>query len=54
MRLSDNGCGFDTKAPTAGNGLRNMRERAAKIGGVVEIVSSPKRGTTVTFRGPIR
>lgn len=54
MQLCDNGCGFDTNAPAPGNGLQNMRERAARIGAEVEIISSPGNGTKVTFRGAIR
>jgi signal transduction histidine kinase len=54
MKLADNGSGFDTAAPAAGNGLRNMAERAAKVGATVNIYSSPGGGTTVTFHGPIR
>jgi signal transduction histidine kinase len=32
----------------------NMFERAERIGGQVEIDSSPGRGTTVTIRVPLR
>ena len=41
LRINDNGCGFNVDAvsahPTAGIGLRNMRERLAAIGGRLEV-----------------
>jgi len=36
----------------AGYGLMGMRERAAGIGGRLEVVSTPGRGTTVFLFGP--
>ncbi|MCB0520942.1 MAG: hypothetical protein H6577_11330 [Lewinellaceae bacterium] len=53
MRISDNGKGFDTNAPVSsegGNGLQNMRMRAAEIGGRVEVVSKIGEGTSVELR----
>jgi signal transduction histidine kinase len=48
ITISDNGCGFDlAHVSNEGNGLSNMRRRLDDIGGRLEIVSQPGRGTTV-------
>jgi signal transduction histidine kinase len=58
VSASDNGAGFDpdrVEGPPgggvflAGNGLRNMRERLAEVGGSCKIESQPGHGTTVRF-----
>jgi signal transduction histidine kinase len=50
----DNGRGFvpraDGDGPRGRYGLRGMRERAALIGGSLEIASAPGDGTVVTLR----
>ncbi len=51
MQLIDDGKGFDTDQARDGNGLGNMKERAARIGGVLGIESAPGNGTTIEFRG---
>jgi signal transduction histidine kinase len=51
IEVSDEGRGFAT-AGTAGYGLVGMRERAAGIGGRLEVVSTEGRGTTVFLFGP--
>jgi ligand-binding sensor domain-containing protein len=53
FRIRDNGVGFDPARKSSGNGLRNLRKRAAEIGGSMEISSSPGAGTTVIFSAPI-
>lgn len=55
LEIDDDGKGFDTKAATngAGNGLRNIRERAESLGGTAEIVSTPTEGTTIRIALPI-
>ncbi len=53
VTLSDDGAGFDPATVKEGDGLSNMRARAAKIGGSLAVESAPGRGTTVRFRGPI-
>ncbi len=52
MKVVDNGKGFDLANEEAnqGNGLLNMRQRAADIGGKVEIFSKPGEGTRVELR----
>jgi signal transduction histidine kinase len=51
IEVSDEGRGFAAEGP-AGYGLMGMRERAAGIGGRLEVVSTPGRGTTVFLFGP--
>ena len=61
VEIRDDGCGF---APGAagkldrrherGHGLRNMRARAAALGGTLSIDSAPDRGTCVTLDIPLR
>jgi signal transduction histidine kinase len=55
--VEDDGKGFDPDgAANQDNkkiGLLNMRERAAFVGGVLEIESSPNEGTTVFVRVPV-
>jgi signal transduction histidine kinase len=51
--IADDGVGFDAKTTPRGHyGLINMRERANKIGGAVEIDSAPGKGTRVTLSFP--
>lgn len=55
VTISDNGSGFDpdqAASPTS-LGLLSMRERAAAIGGTLEIASRPGMGTAVIFERPI-
>ena len=51
LAVIDNGTGFDTTSEEAGNGLHNMRQRAAEIGGRLLIQSAPGQGTRVEFTG---
>jgi signal transduction histidine kinase len=51
LRVADNGRGFDpTDIGAASFGIRGMRERAALIGGSIDISSRPADGTTVAIR----
>jgi signal transduction histidine kinase len=61
LEVRDNGRGFTAehftpngKAPDASGhyGLTGMRERAASIGGTLEVASEPGSGTTVRLRMP--
>jgi signal transduction histidine kinase len=45
--VRDDGSGFDDEADGAGQGLKNMRARAASIQGVFALRSSPGRGTSI-------
>ena len=55
--IEDDGCGFDTGAPSkrpgGGNGLENMRERLRSIGGRLECHSQPGHGTRVIFNASV-
>lgn len=51
IEVSDEGRGL-TNHSTGGYGLMGMRERAAGIGGRLEVVSTSGRGTTVFLFGP--
>jgi signal transduction histidine kinase len=50
--ISDNGKGFQQNATTAGNGLRNMKERVKLTNGTIQIDSGPE-GTTIEIEIPI-
>ena len=49
--ITDDGAGIDRSERGDGDGLIGMRDRVGAVGGELEIVSSPGRGTTV--RGTI-
>ncbi len=53
--IADDGRGFvnGREEPDA-NGLRNMRERMAEVGGFCRVETSPGKGTRVTFELPLR
>ncbi len=57
LSIEDDGAGFETAAalaPGAGRyGLRFMRERAAELGGELELASALGRGTRVMVRVPL-
>ncbi|HSD32378.1 MAG TPA: ATP-binding protein [Gemmatimonadales bacterium] len=55
LRVQDDGAGFEPGAVgRRGLGLRSMEERAALLGGVVQIASARGKGTTITARLPLR
>jgi signal transduction histidine kinase len=47
VTVVDDGSGFDERAIAPGQGLKNMRARAASIGGGFRLVSAPGRGTAL-------
>ncbi|TMK84121.1 MAG: GAF domain-containing sensor histidine kinase [Actinobacteria bacterium] len=54
LEVDDDGRGFDTTAQNGpGQGLRNLRDRAASLGGELSIQSAPGEGTTVRVSIPI-
>jgi signal transduction histidine kinase len=55
LTIEDDGRGFDAEAMSNGEGLglRIMRERAALIGGTLDIESTAGRGTSVLLRFPV-
>lgn len=58
ITVRDNGVGFDPKElalrDDPGSGLFGIRERLASMGGGLDLVSAPGRGTTVTLRAPVK
>ena len=55
LTIQDDGIGFDTHQPIrhhslGGNGLKNMKLRAEKMGGTFTIVSAPGQGTTLNLQ----
>jgi ligand-binding sensor domain-containing protein len=52
LQVNDNGCGFVEQKIIPGNGLRNLRRRAAEMHGTVRILTAPGQGTTVEFAAP--
>jgi signal transduction histidine kinase len=52
LSVRDDGKGFDTAQPPAGNGLASMRQRAASLNGSLEITVDGDQGTHVTLRVP--
>ncbi|MBT8382752.1 MAG: hypothetical protein KJO59_10385 [Ignavibacteria bacterium] len=51
--IKDDGVGFDIKNIHYGNGMKNMLNRADKIGGEISWNSSPANGTIVHFKGKL-
>jgi signal transduction histidine kinase len=47
LEIADDGCGFDPQQAPAGYGLRDMHERAERLGGQLEISSAPGAGTRI-------
>jgi signal transduction histidine kinase len=56
LQIEDDGSGFDTERPRAEEqrGLRNMRARAASMGGDLNIKSAPGAGSTIAITLPIK
>jgi len=55
LAVADDGCGFEPGAVSGDGmhfGLIGMRERAAKLGGTLELSSTVAVGTRVTIRIP--
>jgi signal transduction histidine kinase len=49
LEVSDNGRGFDPQHASAGNGLKNMRERTRMLGAKLNIETSKDGGTIVSL-----
>jgi signal transduction histidine kinase len=52
FEVSDDGAGFDMDRTSYGTGLRGMADRVEAIGGILDIRSTPGRGTSVAGRIP--
>lgn len=53
LAVEDNGVGFTPTNDSVGNGLRNMRERAFRLGGNLEVTSKPGEGTALRIEFPV-
>ncbi len=54
LEVRDDGDGFSPQSVPAGHyGLRNMEERAAKVGGTLKVLSQPGEGTRVVAEVPL-
>jgi signal transduction histidine kinase len=54
LEVSDNGCGIKRLDMDNGNGLSNMKLRAERLGGELEVRPAAGNGTTVRLRAPLR
>jgi signal transduction histidine kinase len=52
VTVQDDGRGFEGPAPGTGMGLHNMRDRAAEIGGTIQVAPGDAVGTVVTLSVP--
>ncbi|MES2378250.1 MAG: two-component regulator propeller domain-containing protein [Bacteroidota bacterium] len=50
ITLADNGKGFNINNDTTGHGINNIRNRAARLGGTVEVKSNSSHGTQVILK----
>lgn len=54
LRITDNGTGFDPGGSFPGHiGLRSMQERASKVGGSLDIQSTPGKGASICAHIPV-
>ncbi|ARU60260.1 sensor histidine kinase [Tumebacillus avium] len=54
LRMIDNGVGFQMNAhKTSSYGMQMMQERAAEVGGVLDLISAPGKGTQLSLKVPI-
>ena len=53
LTVRDNGVGIKAGTNSHGNGMRNMRERAVRLGGTLDVRSAAGRGTTLRISFPV-
>jgi signal transduction histidine kinase len=54
LQVKDDGVGFNVaRALLSGNGLRNLKERADRLGGELDIASEPGGGTLIRLQAPL-
>ena len=53
LEIRDDGVGFEAGRAVEGLGLRNMRERAFSVGGLLHVESEPGQGTRVRLEVPV-
>lgn len=52
LTIDDDGVGFDASAVRRGHGLRNIEDRAAKLGGRIEMKPRSPKGSRTTLKMP--
>ncbi len=52
LSIADDGCGFDHARPVTGDGLANMRYRAAQLKGTLSVETPPEQGTVIVLQMP--
>ena len=52
LRVADDGAGISDELETTGHGIRNMRDRAAQLGGHATVTRRPEGGTLVEWSVP--
>lgn len=53
LKIKDNGIGFDIETADSGNGLSNMRKRAAMLNARFKMYSDKEQGTQIVLNIPI-
>lgn len=53
LQVTDDGIGFDPEGKFPGNGLKNIKARAAQLKGSIAITSKGSEGTTLLLRIPV-
>ncbi len=53
MCIADDGIGFDTSAKSKGIGFKNMRERAKRVKGSIDVSSQTGQGTEIIFKAKL-
>ncbi|WHX90282.1 sensor histidine kinase [Peribacillus simplex] len=54
LRITDDGIGFNAEESKTGSyGLQNMHERAVELGGTMQLVSIPNKGTKLEVKIPL-
>lgn len=54
FEIKDDGIGFDTAKHYSGNGLKNIRSRVQAIGGSLQIIAEPGKGSCFSFLVPLQ
>jgi len=52
LTIADDGVGFEPRDRSLGNGMRNMRERAERLGGRLDVASNGGKGTLLKITFP--
>jgi len=53
LLIKDNGVGFDPNAPTDRNGIRNLKDRARSLKGLIDVQSDLGKGTAISLEFPV-